>query len=94
MLNFHRIRYPTKTVENKTPFEAFNGKMPRIKHLKVFGSTCYCNIPLQLRQKLNENTVKDIFIEYGKAKKDYMIYSLETKKIFLSISVIFDENGT
>lgn len=62
-------RYPTKAIKNKTSFEVFNGKKPGIKHLKVFGCICYSHIPIQLRQKLDENSVKGIFLGYGKAKK-------------------------
>lgn len=36
--------------------------------------------------------MKGIFVGYGKAEKGYIIYNLETKKIMLSISVIFHES--
>lgn len=34
-------RSPTKTLDKKTPFEAYNGMKPGIKHLKMFRSLCY-----------------------------------------------------
>ena len=34
-------RIPTKSVKDKTPIEAWNGKKPSVKHLRVFGSICY-----------------------------------------------------
>ena len=30
-------RCPTKAVENLTPFEAYSGRKPSVKHLRVFG---------------------------------------------------------
>lgn len=35
---------PTKAVKDKTPFEAFSGRRPRFKHLKVFDCICYCHV--------------------------------------------------
>lgn len=46
-----------------------------------------------LRHKLQESSVKGIFVGYGKVRKGYRIYNLETKKIIMSMSVIFDENA-
>ncbi|KAL0357030.1 UNVERIFIED_CONTAM: Retrovirus-related Pol polyprotein from transposon TNT 1-94 [Sesamum calycinum] len=34
-------RCPTKAVQNMTPIEAWSGKKPSAKHLRVFGSICY-----------------------------------------------------
>jgi len=34
-------RCPTKAVWGKTPFEAWSGRKPSIKHLRVFGCICY-----------------------------------------------------
>ncbi|KAL0325748.1 UNVERIFIED_CONTAM: Retrovirus-related Pol polyprotein from transposon TNT 1-94 [Sesamum radiatum] len=38
-------RCPTKAVQNMTPIEAWSGKKPSAKHLRVFGSICYVHIP-------------------------------------------------
>ena len=35
----------TTTLKNKTPFEAWTGKRPNIKHLRTFGETGYVHIP-------------------------------------------------
>jgi len=42
--------YTTSVIE-KTPFEAFTGRKPGVKHLKMFGCLCYTHIPSSLRQK-------------------------------------------
>ncbi|KAI5349042.1 hypothetical protein L3X38_001929 [Prunus dulcis] len=88
-----RNRCPTKALDNVTPFEAFSGRKPGVKHLKVFGSICFCHVPNQLRSKLEDAAVKCIFVGYGKCEKGYKVYNLQTNKITTSRSVIFDENS-
>ena len=46
-----RNRSPTKAVENTTPYEAWNGVKPEVKHLRVFGSICYAHIHKSERKK-------------------------------------------
>lgn len=69
-------RCPIRALVEKTPIEAFSGRKPGIKHLKVFGCVCYSHIPSDLRHKLQESFVKGIFVGYGKAEKSCRIYNL------------------
>lgn len=41
---------PTR-VKDKTPFELWYGKKPKISHLKIIGSECYAHVPKQNRKK-------------------------------------------
>ena len=81
----------TKSVSMKTPFEAFTGRKPGVRHLKVFGCVCYIHIPDQLRQKLDDKAEIGVFMGYGSCEKGYRIYVPKSKKIVLSRSVVFDE---
>ena len=36
---------PSEAVENATPFEAWTGVRPDVKHLRSFGCTAYAHIP-------------------------------------------------
>ncbi|KAM0988950.1 hypothetical protein ACFX2A_013056 [Malus domestica] len=85
-------RCPTKALEKKTPFEAFSGRKPSVKHLKVFGSICYAQIPSQLRHKLEINSVKCVLVGYGSCEKGYRLYNIESRKVILSRDVVFKEN--
>ena len=38
---------PTSTLHDKTPFEAWTGEKPNIKHLRTFGELGYVHIPLE-----------------------------------------------
>lgn len=40
-----RNRSPTSSLDGITPYEAWFGFKPRVKHLRVFGSVCYALVP-------------------------------------------------
>lgn len=40
-----RNRSPTTSLDGITPYEAWFGFKPRVKHLRVFGSVCYALVP-------------------------------------------------
>ncbi|KAL0319934.1 UNVERIFIED_CONTAM: Retrovirus-related Pol polyprotein from transposon TNT 1-94 [Sesamum radiatum] len=86
-------RCPTKAVQNMTPIEAWSGRKPSAKHLRVFGSICYVHIPTEKRHKLEEKTEKGIFLGYSTQSKGYRIYNLKTKKLIISRDVEFDEDA-
>ncbi|KAL0323926.1 UNVERIFIED_CONTAM: Retrovirus-related Pol polyprotein from transposon TNT 1-94 [Sesamum calycinum] len=86
-------RCPTKAVQNMTPIEAWSGKKPSAKHLRVFDSICYVHIPTEKRHKLEEKTEKGIFLGYSTQSKGYRIYNLKTKKLIISRDVEFDEDA-
>ena len=82
----------TKSVANKTPFEAFTGRKPGIKHLRTFGCICYTHILACLRQKFVDKAEKGIFMGYGSCEKGYRVYIIQFNKVVLSRSVVFDED--
>ncbi|KAK4395889.1 Retrovirus-related Pol polyprotein from transposon TNT 1-94 [Sesamum angolense] len=86
-------RCPTRAVQNMTPIEAWSGKKPSAKHLRVFGSICYVHIPTEKRHKLEEKTEKGIFLGYSTQSKGYRIYNIKTKKLIISRDVEFDEDA-
>ncbi|BBN67325.1 transposable element gene [Prunus dulcis] len=53
-------RSPTKALDKKTPFEAYSGRKPGLKHLRVFGSLCYAHVPNPQRQKLDLASKRDV----------------------------------
>nr|KYP60023.1 Retrovirus-related Pol polyprotein from transposon TNT 1-94 [Cajanus cajan] len=88
------IRCPTKVVRDKTPIEAWSGKKPSAKHLRVFGSICYIHVPDEKRHKLEDKTVRGIFLGYNSQSKGYRVYNLQTKKLTISRDIEVDENAT
>ncbi|KAL4355086.1 hypothetical protein GQ457_06G022650 [Hibiscus cannabinus] len=86
-------RLATKVVDGKTPFEAWSGSKPSVKHLRVFGSICYNHISANMRSKLDERAWRGIFVGYSSQSKGYRIYNLESKMIVVSRDDIFYEDS-
>uniref|UniRef100_A0A5B7B4M6 Retrovirus-related Pol polyprotein from transposon TNT 1-94 n=1 Tax=Davidia involucrata TaxID=16924 RepID=A0A5B7B4M6_DAVIN len=86
-------RSPTKAVWNQTPIEAWSGRKPSIRHLKVFGCVCYAQIPKEKRSKLDETSEICIFVGYSSKSKGYRLYSLKSNKVIISRDVLFAENA-
>jgi transposase InsO family protein len=84
-------RSPSATLHNKSPYEMWHGHLPVVKHLRIFGSTCYALIPEQQRNKLEARSRKCIFLGYSNTSKAYRLYDEENKKFILSRDVIFLE---
>lgn len=85
---------PARALESMTPFEAFIGRKPSVKHLKIFGSVCYAHIPKDERYKLDMKSRKCIFLGYSLEIKGYRLYDILNEKIFFSRDVIFNESMT
>ena len=45
-------RSPTRSLDNMTPYEAWNGVEPDLSHIKVFGCDAYLFVPNKKRGKL------------------------------------------
>jgi hypothetical protein len=83
---------PYHALKNETPYEMWYGHIPSLRHLKVFGSTCYALIPKEKRSNLDARSRKCIFLGYSNATKEYNIYDETNKKSILSIDVVFLES--
>lgn len=55
-------RCPTKSVWNKTPYEAWAGLKLSVSNFTVFGCICYAHVPVEKRRKFDEKSEKCIFI--------------------------------
>jgi len=79
-----RIRCLTHALDNKTPYEMWYGRLPLVKHLKVFGSTSYALIPKEKRCKVGARSRKCIFLGYFDTTKGYKLYD-EVNNKFLFV---------
>jgi adenylate kinase family enzyme len=69
------------------------GHIPLVRHLKVFGSTCYALIPKEYRSNLDARSRKCIFLGYSNTTKGYHIYDKTNNKFIISKDVIFLESS-
>jgi len=77
-----------------TPYEAWTGKVPNLKHLRIFGSyvlDAYVHIPKQFTQKFNARASKKIFVGYTEESTNYRVYDPESKKVSIARNVVFNE---
>ena len=86
-------RCPSKSLDNKTLQEAWNGIKPTVSHLRVFGSLAYVHVPIQRRCKLDDKSEKHAFVGYDKQSKGYKLYNPNTRKVIVRRDVEFDEEG-
>ena len=86
-----RNRSPSVTVKGKTPFEAWTGQKPNVKHLRVFGCEAYAHVPKDERKKLDSKARKCTLLGYGDATKGYRLYDPKRARVFHSRDVQFNE---
>ena len=79
---------------DRTPFEAYYGYKPMVNHFRIFGSVAYALIPAQHRTKLDDKSVKCIFVGYSIESKGFRLYDPVTRRITISRDVVFAENET
>jgi len=76
---------------NKTPYEAWFKRKPKIYHLRVFRCITYSHIPKENWEKLEGKGEKCIFVGYNDESKGCCFYNPEIKKVIISRDVIFDK---
>ncbi|RDX83786.1 hypothetical protein CR513_35262, partial [Mucuna pruriens] len=65
-----------------------------IRNVKVFGSIAYAYVPNQGRFKLDDRSVKHVFISYDANSKGYKLYNPSNEKMIVRRDVKFDEKET
>lgn len=93
------IRSPTSDVKDQILQEARNGRKPSVNHLQVFGSIyiymyIYVHVRQQERSKLDDPSIKHVFIGYDSHSKCYKLYNPHNGKVVVSRDVEFDEKTT
>jgi len=86
-------RCPTKALKSITPYEAWFDKKPSVDYFRVFGCLAYAHVPQELRGKLDDKAVKCIFVGYSSQSKGYRLYNPNTRRIFVSRDVVFEEKS-
>jgi transposase InsO family protein len=87
---------PTRALDRKlgaTPYEAFHGKKPDVKHLRVFGCLAFVHVPAEKRLKLDLKSKACIFLGYSLTTKAYRLYDPVDGRLIVSRDVIFRENA-
>ncbi|GJY44128.1 retrovirus-related pol polyprotein from transposon TNT 1-94 [Tanacetum coccineum] len=75
----------------KTAYHIINDRIPSIKHLHIFGCTCYLTKDGENLDKMKEKGDLCILVGYSTQSKGYRIYNKRTRLIVESIHLRFDE---
>lgn len=82
---------PTKALkQGKTPYELWHDKKPKLKHLRVFGSTVYVHNKTR-KTKFDEKSWKGILVGY--VPNGYKVWDVEAEKFGTVRDVIVDETN-
>ncbi|GKC51619.1 retrovirus-related pol polyprotein from transposon TNT 1-94 [Tanacetum coccineum] len=74
-----------------TPYHNINGRKPSLKHLHIFGCTCYITQDGENLDKMKEKRDLCILVGYSTQSKGYRVYNKRTRLIVKSIHINFDE---
>jgi hypothetical protein len=83
----------TRAILNLTLEEAWSGYKPSVAHMKVFGCTAYAHVPKEKRRKLDDKSVKCIFIGYSSETRSYRLFDPQANKVIISKEMLCDEQG-
>ncbi len=83
-------RINTKTLNEKTLFEAWTGTKPFVAHMNFFGSVCYVHVPKGLCGKLDKNKLER-FMVYFDESKSCQIWNSMQWRIMVNGHVMVDE---
>ena len=85
-------RLPTRSLDGKTPHEAWYNKKPAVHHLRVFGCVAYMKVTHPHLAKVNPRRLKVVFIGYEPGIKVYRLYDLAGGRAHMLCDVVFDKN--
>ena len=82
-------RTPSKALE-KTPYEIWVGKVPKLSFLRVWG--CQAYVKRLQPEKLEPRSDKVFFVGYPKETKGYYFYNRSENKVFVAREGVFLES--
>nr|GEX60086.1 zinc finger, CCHC-type [Tanacetum cinerariifolium] len=85
---------PTKALEDITPYEAIKQRKSNLGNLRIFGCIAYAKIPSQHLTKLDDRSIKMVYLGNEPGSKAYLLFDPITQRICVSRDVKFKENET
>lgn len=84
-------RIATRSLQDQTPYEALRGRKPNISHMCIFGGIGYAKIDKVHLRKLGDRSRTLVHLGTEPGSKDYKLFDADTRRIVVSLDVIFDE---
>ena len=83
----------TASLESVSPLEAWSGRKPNLRYLRIFGCLALAHVPKEKRRKWDPKSRAYIFVGYCDSSKAYRLIPLNDKtSVVKSRDVIFDES--
>ena len=86
-----RNRSPTSALKQQTPYQVWTGKVPDVRHLRVWGCYAFMHVNDGKRKKLDVKSKLYVFVGYSDTQKGYHLFCPDTGKILISRDVKFQE---
>lgn len=84
-------RMPSSTLSMESPFSKLHRQSHDYNTLKVFRCRCFPYLKGQNKNKFQPKTLPCVFIGYSLLHKGFRCYHPQSRKVFISQHVIFDE---
>ncbi|WCJ44342.1 Retrovirus-related Pol polyprotein from transposon RE1 [Euphorbia peplus] len=82
-----------RSILNKTPYELWKGRKPKIGYFRTFGCKCYVLNTKEYLSKFDSKADEAIFLGYSTHSKAYRVFNKRTQTLDESIHVKFDETN-
>lgn len=91
--NFIRNRLPTKSLNGRTPHEAWTGRAPDISNFRTFGCKVFYLDRDPGKGKFDSRGREGVFLGYADESKAYRVWSSEKRRVVITRDVKFLEDA-
>lgn len=79
-------------LNDKTPFEMWQGTKPNLSNIRIFGSPVMVHVPKEKRNKWDKKAQQHILVGYSEHVKGYRVYNPVTNQVTTSRDVVVMES--
>jgi len=91
--NYIRNRCSSNSIDGKTPFEYWTGRIPNLKHVRTFGCRAVTLNKNPARGKFDPRGRECILIGYSDIAKAYRVWYPSERKVEATRDIVFLENS-
>ena len=84
-------RSPTRSLDGKTPYEAWHGEQPAVSFFHTFGCIAHVKNTKPHLMKLEKRSNPMIFVGYEAESKAYRMYNPVDGRVHVTRDAVFDE---
>jgi hypothetical protein len=86
-------RSPTRSLDGKTPYEAWHGERPVVSYFHTFGCVVHVKNMKPNLKKLEDRSTPMIFVGYEAGSKAYRVYNPVDGRVGVTRDAVFDEGA-